>query len=185
MNATIEILEFTKCFVAANLSQKSADYILNSLFKNVDILKDKMPLFEADDKKNVFVLGQLDQTELEFYFIMESLSRRIVGTVERINGMYISDSEYDDSRRGLLDLLREREERLSDLQSDWKKTKNYLYGQIECRLKDKINNLFEEKPDLKRTRFRYGGYISFAGYDFLFSRPNIIMITNRYPMGGD
>jgi len=170
-----------KDFVLNNLSNKSSSYILNDLFKDTTRIEAEMLSLDSYDKKDTFIIGQLDESDYELYIVMESLSRRIKGTRERMDYMYTdNDSPKDD-----VELFSQRSIRLKELQSDWEKIRNFLYVAIETRFNKEIHEIFEVQPSLLKERRHWSNYNDYAGYIFIFLQQKFLGITNYYPIGGD
>jgi hypothetical protein len=164
-------------FILQNLSDKSSLYILNDLFNKKERIEAEMPSFN-NKMDNVFVVGQLNNDEFELYIIMDSLLRRIKGTKARINDMLADHEEA-------VLLLRQRENRLTELRSDWDKVRNFLYTKIEVKFQKEIQELFLSQPKLLKTRFHCSDYNAYAGYIFVFFTHRQFGITNYFPVGGD
>ena len=173
--------EKTKIFVLGNLSKKSSSYILNSLFKNTVRIEAEMLSFDDNNKKDIFIIGNLDESGLELYIIMDSLFRRIKGTRERINDLYIDE----DGPEEIAELLSEMNRRLKELESDWAKIRDFLYNVIEIKFQKEIQEILNAQSDLLKERFHWSDYNSYAGYIFVFFKQKIFGITNYFPVGGD
>lgn len=167
-----------KEFVEKELSNNSSFYIMNELFQNAKRIEAEMLSLVDYDKKDIFIVSDLDQAQFELYIIMDSLSRRMRGTRRRINEM-CTDNDDD------LDLFNQRNRRLGELKLDWRKTRRYLYTLLEMKNNEEIERVKSENQSLLKEEFYFTEYIARSGYIYVFFKEKKFGMTNQYAMGGD
>lgn len=167
-----------KEFVEKRLSSKSALYIINDLFQNTQRIEMEMESLNSYNKEKIFICGDLNQRYFELYIIMNSLLRRIRGTRERIRDMYIEDKD-------MINLLNQRNNRLQELESDWKKVRQWLYMLLETDHFIDIERVKNENPSLLKKEFSWSEFNAFSGYEYVFFKERKFGMTNHYAMGGD